>query len=177
MAGSVVQDLGTMVATLDACWLCMDNWPALKDQFETMFRTDDQLDWLDQRGIGPGNIGARAAIAMKWQPFAINPRLNVAVDYPVGVKVEIWRKANQYRKTAYLLEQVIKAWYGAKQGGPEQPTIMSRATCGPPQQIVNVEVTWQTIPQGTAETPVDALRVCYGTAVVMFKNLVQVRNQ
>lgn len=157
---------GLITTTLDACWAAVEAWPALKDSFQTKFKTDGELAYLDKTGVAPSHIGAKAAITIRLQPFNVVPRLQKGIDFPMAFKAEIWAKHDQTRAAQDLIEEIIRAWY-ASRSAPSQPTFLEAATCGPPQQILGIEI--KTVSKGEND---QKFPVTYGSAVAVFKAIV-----
>lgn len=157
--------MGLITTTLDACWNAVDNWPALKDKFRRKFRTDAELATLDQRGVAPGDVGSLAAITIRPQPFNVVPRLTKGLDWPMVFKVEVWLKQDQTRPALDMIEEIIKAWYAARPSA-NVPTYLEKATCGPPQQILGIDV------GSITQTFQDAsFQLCHASASAVFKAL------
>ena len=157
--------MGLITTTLDACWDAVENWPALKDQFKTRFKSDTQLQYLDNAGVAPGHIGNKWAITIRLQPFNVVPRLQKAIDFPMAFKAEIWGKQDQTRETQDIIEEVVCAWFASRPEG-NKPTYLESATCGPPQQILGIEV--KSIAKAVNE---QTFQFCYASAVAVFKAL------
>lgn len=158
--------------TLDACWKAVEIWTPLKSAFERKFKSNDELQQLALAGIGPGDIGVKAAVVIQQQPFNVTPAKTLSLAWPIAMKVELYKPADQYRQTMDQLEEIIRAWYGAKEGA-NSATVLELATCGPPKQILSFSVVFATIPQGTGEAGT-TLQVCYGSAVAVFQGEFQV---
>lgn len=157
---------GLITTTLDACWAAVEAWPALKDSFQTKFKTDEQLAYLDKSGIGVAHIGIKAAITIRLQPFNVVPRLQKGIDFPMAFKAEIWLKQERTRPAQDMIEEIIKSWYASRPAAG-QPTFLETATCGPPQQILGIEV--KSIAKGEND---QKFQVCYASATAVFKALV-----
>lgn len=158
---------GRIVTTLDACWKSIDAWDPLNDAFETQFRSDDELQQLNMSGMGIGDIGTKAAISLKQQPFDIKGTVTTSLSWPIVIRVEIWKNADQYRCTLDLLEQIIRGWFKAKTG--VGPTVLEEAACGPPTQILGMTVDFTQLPFGQQPQPEQNYPVTYGTAAVVFQ--------
>jgi hypothetical protein len=154
-------------STLDACWRAVEVWPALKNSFERKFKSNDDLSQLAIAGIGPGDIGVKSAAVIQQQPFNVVPSKTQSLSWPIAMKVEIYKRADQYRQTMDQLEEIIRAWFGAREG-TSTATVMELATCGPPKQILSFAVVFANIPQGTGEGTT-LLQVCYGSAIAVFQ--------
>lgn len=164
--------MGIIVNTIDACWRAFEVYPDLKNAFERKFQTDEELSALNLAGLGPGDIGSGAAVAVQQQPFNIQGRETQSLNYPIAIKLEIWMSDDQYRKTIDLLETMVKALFKARDQ-ESGPTVMERATCGPPQIVQAFSVVFANVPQGS-DASAQPLRVCYGSASVIFLAKIQV---
>lgn len=158
---------GLVSGTIDAAWKAIDCWIPLKDSFQRKFKSDDELSQLNLAGIGPGDIGSRAAIAIDLQPFEIVPRETVALNFPIALRLRIWKRADKYRATVDLLEEIVKALFRSSDKLNGKPTFMELATCGPPQKIGGFGVTFDNIPQGIGDNAT-SFPVCYGSAIAIF---------
>lgn len=160
-------DSGKLVSgAIDACWAAVECWPALKDQFQRKFKTDDELSQLKLAGVGIGDIGDKAAIAHDLQPFEVVPGPTRAIIFPIAVRVRVWKRVDQYRATIDLLEEIIKAWYRSTDR-TSGATFLELATCGPPQKVAAFGVDFVAIPQGEGPDA-STLPVCYGNATAIF---------
>jgi hypothetical protein len=158
--------MGIVKDCIDAHWDAVNGWPALQASFETQFRSDDALEQLNLAGIGPGDIGDRAAIVFKLQPFEVVSRETQALNFPIAVKCEIWNRSDQYRVTIDLLEEIVAALYRSKPT-PTSPTFLQRATCGPPQKIAGFAVTHENITRGSGDDQ-SKYPVCYGSFIAIY---------
>jgi hypothetical protein len=159
--------MGRIVSTLDACWKAIDVWEPLKDSWERQFRKDEDLAALNMSGIGIGDIGDKAAITIKQQPFDIKPYATQALTWPIVMRVEIWKDDSEYRCTMNLLEEIVRAWFKATDG--PGPTVLEAAACGPPVQILGMSVEFIQIPTGQQAQPDQNFPVVHGTAAVVFQ--------
>jgi len=161
----VGDEMGVVTETLDACWKSVEIWPALKDSFQRKFKTDDAFSQLALAGIGIGDIGDKAAIAFDLQPFEIVPRETQALNYPIAIRLRVWRRADKFRATIDLVEEIIQALFRATESGGATP--LQIATCGQPQKIAGFGVGFENIRQGEGEDSTK-FPICYGTATVIF---------
>lgn len=156
---------GQIVTCMDACWAAVNNWTPLAASFQRKFQSNVELEYLSFRGVGPSDIGEKAAICIKEQPFNVIGVETMSLSFPIAMKIEIWKRADKYRDTVDLLEQVLVSLYAARPG-PGLPTYLVSATCGPPQQIIGVSVVITPIPQG--ENANSTFDVVYASAVAVF---------
>lgn len=166
---------GQIVTCMDACWAAVNNWTPLAASFQRKFQTNADLDFLSLRGVGPGDIGQKAAITIKEQPFNVIGMETMSLNFPIAMKIEIWNRADKYRETMDLLEEVIKSFYSAKPAAG-QPTYLVAATCGPPQQIIGLSVVFADLPQGDGQNSTSSFRVVYASAVAVFITKIQLQN-
>jgi hypothetical protein len=143
---------GIQRETVDACWAAVDSFASLREAFQKKFRSDADLQYLEKRQVSPDDIGTRAAIAMHLSPLSLSPRTNIGLNWPIAVRVSTYHALGRYWEAADLIEEVVRAIFGARAPGGTA-TFVALATCGPPQAVTSLGITKQefSVPLWVAE--------------------------
>lgn len=144
--------IGIQRETVSACWAAIDAFASLREVFQRKFKSDSDLEYLERRQVAPADIGTRAAVSLHLSPCSLSARTNIGLNWPIAVRVSTYHALGKYWEAADIIEEVVRAIYGARAPGGTA-TFVALATCGPPQSVVSLGITKQefSVPLWVAE--------------------------